>query len=99
MRRCSATSAWRSASRRASPTRRAAPAPAVDDREPIGPLFDAFWREHRGGSEALPSGRSIGNVGKLTLGVLPRSDYACHAVLCALVELLHPDLFAAEAVA
>jgi inosine/xanthosine triphosphatase len=73
--------------------------PAVRDREPIGPLFDSFWRDHRGESAALPSGRSVGNVGKLTLGVLPRSDYACHAVLCALVELLHPDLWAAEAVA
>lgn len=73
--------------------------PAVREREPIGPLFDAFWRERRGGSSALASGRTIGNVGKLTLGVLPRSDYARHAVLCALVELLHPDLYEAEAVA
>jgi inosine/xanthosine triphosphatase len=71
--------------------------PAVREREPIGPLFDAFWRERRGEAAATPSGRTVGNVGKLTLGVLPRSDYAHHAVVCALVELLHPDLYGAEA--
>lgn len=74
-------------------------APAVRDREPIGPLFDAFWRERRGETAPVPSGQTTGNVGKLTLGVLPRSDYAHHAVLCALVELLHPDLYSPEAVA
>lgn len=71
-------------------------APAVRERRPIGPVFDDFWREHRGESDAVPSGRSVGNVGKLTLGVLPRRDYACQAVLCALVELLNPDLYAAD---
>jgi non-canonical (house-cleaning) NTP pyrophosphatase len=35
----------------------------------------------------------LGNVGKLTLGVLPRSEYTRHAVLCALVALLHGDLY------
>ena len=73
--------------------------PAVRDREPIGPLFDAFWREHRGEAAPVPSGQTTGNVGKLTLGALPRSDYAQQAVLCALVELLHPDLYGAEAFA
>ena len=70
---------------------------AVRAREPIGPLFDRFWQAHRGEAGAQPAGRSVGNVGKLTLGVLPRGDYAHHAVLCALVELLHPDLYAPEA--
>ena len=73
--------------------------PAVREREPIGPLFDAYWRERRGDGDSAPSGRGIGNVGKLTLGVLPRCDYARHAVLCALVELLHPELYGPAAVA
>jgi len=68
-------------------------APAVADREPIGPLFDRFWRAHRGGSESTPSGRSIGNVGKLTSRVLTRQEYGRHAVVCALVRFLHPDLY------
>jgi len=45
---------------------------------------------------AVPSGRGIGNIGKLSLGVLPRSDYARHAVLCALVRFLHPGLYDRE---
>ncbi len=72
---------------------------AIAMREPIGPLFDSYWREQRGEAAALPSGRTLGNVGRLTLGVLPRTDYAHQAVLCALVELLHPDLYAVEAMA
>ena len=40
--------------------------------------------------EGLPG---VGNVGKLTLGVLTRSEYARHAVLCALIAFLHPDLY------
>ena len=66
---------------------------AVRDREPIGELFDSLWAEAKDERAALPSARSVGNVGKLTLGVLPRSDYARHAVLCALVAFLHPDLY------
>jgi len=38
----------------------------------------------------------MGNVGKLTAGVLPRSEYARHAVLCALVAFLNPDLYPAS---
>jgi inosine/xanthosine triphosphatase len=68
--------------------------PAVRDREPIGPVFDRFWEERRGEQAPAPSGQGLGNVGKLTLGVLPRAEYARHAVLCALVGLLHPDLYA-----
>ena len=64
---------------------------AVDERAPIGALFDDLWRERRGG----PSDRGMGNVGRLTLGVLPRAEYARHAVLCALVAFLHPDLYGA----
>jgi non-canonical (house-cleaning) NTP pyrophosphatase len=35
----------------------------------------------------------MGNVGKLTAGVLTRSEYARHAVLCALVAFVNPDLY------
>ncbi len=71
--------------------------PAVRDRKPIGELFDRFWSEHRGEAAALPSARTGGNVGKLTLGVLTRSEYARHAVLCALIAFLHPDLYGVAA--
>jgi len=67
--------------------------PAVSDRTPIGELFDNLWRERRGESQRLPSARTSGNVGKLTAGVLPRSEYARHAVLCALVMFVNPDLY------
>jgi inosine/xanthosine triphosphatase len=66
---------------------------AADERAPIGALFDHLWQGRRGESSALPSARGIGNVGRLTLGVLPRAEYARHAVLCALVAFLHPDLY------
>ena len=46
---------------------------------------------------ASPSALSVGNVGELTLGALPRADYTRQAVLCALVHFLHPSLYAAEA--
>jgi inosine/xanthosine triphosphatase len=67
--------------------------PALRDGTPIGGLFDALWRERRGESQRLPSARTSGNVGKLTAGVLPRSEYARHAVLCALVAFVNPDLY------
>lgn len=67
---------------------------AVAQRAPIGDLFDALWASaHRPAPGAPPSGRSLGNVGKLTDGALPRADYARHAVLCALVSFLHPELY------
>lgn len=70
---------------------------AVAERAPIGELFDALWRAHR--SEERRTGASSlseGNIGKLTLGALPRADYARHAVLSALVSFLHPDLYRAR---
>ena len=67
--------------------------PAVRDREPIGALFDRLWRELRSECDRPPFPRSMGNVGKLTAGVLTRSEYARHAVLCALVAFLNPDLY------
>jgi inosine/xanthosine triphosphatase len=70
--------------------------PALRDRAPIGELFDQLWRERRGHGDAVPSGRTQGNVGKLTAGVLNRSEYGRHAVLCALVSFLNPDLYPEE---
>jgi len=73
---------------------------AVRDREPIGELFDALWRAREPDAGASgPSGRGIGNIGKLSLGVLPRAEYGRHAVVCALVRYLHPDLYAGQYVA
>jgi len=67
--------------------------PAVRDRVPIGGLFDDLWKDCRGERGPLPSARTTGNIGKLTLGALPRDEYARHAVLCALIAFLHPDLY------
>lgn len=66
---------------------------AVRERAPIGDLFDRLWRERSGERERIPSARTSGNIGKLTSGVLPREEYARHAVTCALVAFLHPDLY------
>jgi inosine/xanthosine triphosphatase len=76
--------------------------PALDDGAPIGDVFDRVFSAYRPAGQVpvspgeLPSGRAIGNIGKLSLGVLPRSDYAQHAVLCALVRFLHPALYDRE---
>jgi inosine/xanthosine triphosphatase len=67
--------------------------PAVRDREPIGALFDQLWRERRSELDRPSFPRAMGNVGKLTAGVLTRSEYARHAVLCALVAFINPDLY------
>jgi len=68
---------------------------SLAERLPIGALFDAFWRERRGASAAeKASALSVGNIGKLTLGVLPRAAYGQQAVLCALVRFLNPDFYA-----
>jgi len=67
--------------------------PAVRERAPIGGLFDDLM----GGEPADgPSARSEGNIGRLTLGVLPRDEYGRHAVVCALVRFLHPSLYDPE---
>lgn len=68
-------------------------APALADRTPIGEVFDRVFAAHSGEVAGVPSGTTTGNIGKLSLGVLPRSDYARQAVLCALVRFLHPDLY------
>jgi inosine/xanthosine triphosphatase len=69
---------------------------AVRERAPIGDLFDACWRAHRPAEgEREASALSRGNVGKLTGDALPRAEYTRHAVLCALVSFLQPDLYSA----
>ncbi len=67
--------------------------PAVHDREPISAVFDRFWGAHRGELAVKSSAPSIGNIGRLSNGVLPRAEYARHGVLCALVAFLQPDLY------
>jgi inosine/xanthosine triphosphatase len=69
--------------------------PALVDRRPIGDEFDSLWRSSRPADacDPTPSGVSIGNIGRLSGGVLTRSEYARHAVLCALVPFLQPDLY------
>jgi len=74
--------------------------PALRERAPIGDLFDALWNRSRAGAVvageapgSTASSLGVGNIGKLTLGVLPRSEYGRHAVVCALVRFLHPDLY------
>lgn len=70
---------------------------AAARREPIGSLFDELWEARRGEVAGVPSAMTLGNVGRLSLGVLTRAEYARHAVLCALLPFLHPDLYPAEA--
>jgi inosine/xanthosine triphosphatase len=67
--------------------------PATRGQVPIGELFDALWRRRRDPQDYAASGVGEGNIGKLTGGRLPRSDYGSHAVLCALVRFLHRDLY------
>lgn len=69
---------------------------AVATRAPVGALFDALWAQARGEAGSAPSTAGLGNVGRLTGGVLPRAEYARHAVVCAFVQFLHPDLYPAE---
>ncbi|MEM9174622.1 MAG: DUF84 family protein [Myxococcota bacterium] len=74
--------------------------PAVRDQAPIGDLFDDHWSAHRppeadavGTAPGEPSGRSGGNIGRLTGGRLDRSAYGSQAVVCALIRFLHTDLY------
>ena len=75
--------------------------PAVRDREPIGEIFDRVWRQRDPSANRrpeIPSALTTGNIGRLSDGVLPRSEYARHGVLCALVAFLQPDLYGIEPV-
>lgn len=68
-------------------------APALSDREPIGDVFDRYWKESVGEEHEVASGLSVGNIGRLSLGALTRSEYGRHAVICALVRFLHPEMY------
>jgi hypothetical protein len=74
-------------------SRKSSEEPALEDREPIGEVFDALWCAEKGEPAPEPSGRSLGNIGMLSLGVLPRSEYGRHAVVCALIRFLHPEMY------
>lgn len=63
------------------------------DRVPIGEAFDRFFAAH---PRRFDAGKEAGNIGRLTQGVLDRAAYGSHAVICAVVRLLHPDLYARE---
>ncbi|MFP6639995.1 MAG: DUF84 family protein [Myxococcota bacterium] len=67
--------------------------PALEGREPIGAVFDDYWQACGGEVESEASEFSVGNIGRLSLGVLPRSEYGRQAVLCALVRFLHPEMY------
>ncbi len=71
-------------------------APALEERAPIGEVFDRLFSTYSGDRVGPPSGATTGNIGKLSWGILPRSDYARQAVLCALVRFLHPALYEPE---
>lgn len=68
-------------------------AASLEERTPIGEVFDRVFAAYSGEPGEAPSGATTGNIGKLSGGVLPRSDYARQAVVCALVSFLHPDLY------
>jgi len=73
--------------------------PALAAREPVGEVFDAFWRAQKGDPGMQTSGRSLGNIGMLSGGVLSRSEYGRHAVVCALIRFLHPEMYSPAPVA
>jgi inosine/xanthosine triphosphatase len=60
---------------------------------PVGEAFDAIWDPPEGLADPGPG---AGNIGRLTNGVLSRSDYGAQAVVCALVRRLHPSLYIEE---
>lgn len=67
-----------------------------DPRQPIGVAFDAVFRPPAigvGPRWLADPGPGAGNIGRLTGGVLTRSDYGAQAVICALVQRLHPELY------
>lgn len=59
-------------------------------RTPIGDAFDALYRAPAG---LVDPGTGAGNIGRLSGGALTRADYGAHAVICAFVRLLHPELY------
>jgi inosine/xanthosine triphosphatase len=62
-------------------------------RVPIGDAFDRLFATR---ARRFDAGREKGNIGRLTQGVLDRSSYGSHAVICAMVRFLHSDLYSRE---
>ena len=68
-------------------------------RRPIGEAFDEAFSALRARIPGVVDpGPGSGNIGRLTGGVLTRSQYGAQAVTCALVRRLHPDLYTPEKV-
>jgi inosine/xanthosine triphosphatase len=68
---------------------------AVGARRPVGDTFDAVFARATGrrAPENRPSALTIGNVGMLTGRKLTRREYTRHAVIGALIQLRHPQLY------
>jgi inosine/xanthosine triphosphatase len=66
-------------------------------RVPVGESLEACF-EPPDGSDLTwnDGGPGGGNIGLLTGGALTRFDYGAQAVICALVRMLHPALYAGE---
>jgi inosine/xanthosine triphosphatase len=62
-----------------------------EPRIPVGAAFDAVYRAPPGLADPGPG---AGNIGRLTGGVLTRADYGAQAVVCAMVRMLQPALYA-----
>jgi inosine/xanthosine triphosphatase len=72
-------------------------AAALGSRRPIGEAFDEVFSALRAAKRGVVDpGPGSGNIGRLTGGVLTRSQYGAQAVTCALVRRLHPELYASE---
>lgn len=72
---------------------------AIEGREPIGALFDTMWKECVDPQASGASGSGLGNIGRLSGGALTRAEYGRHAVLCALVRFIHPELYPGDSMA
>lgn|GEM_PF-2723325 len=67
--------------------------PALQGQGDVGPGFDRVWRKHRDEADPIPSGRCVGNIGKLLLSVLPRCEYARHVVVGGSFLPFHLNLY------
>ncbi len=71
---------------------------ALSRRIPVGDTFDEVFAQATGArAGGAPSALGVGNIGKLTAERLVRREYTRQAVLCALIQLRHPVLYAGRA--